>query len=130
MGKWLRINGEAIYATQPWLYQTENGTDVWYTAKQASSSDVVTVYGIVLEWPTDDKLVLPSVKATATTTVSMIGYQANPLKWTFNSNSTGITVDFSTIRFPDLPSTIAWVIRLDGLDRSQQQINPIVKENY
>lgn len=31
VGKWLRINGDAIFATKPWNYQNDTATTgVWY----------------------------------------------------------------------------------------------------
>lgn len=31
IGDWLRINGEAIYGSQPWIFQNDTRTqDVWY----------------------------------------------------------------------------------------------------
>ncbi|KAK4881536.1 hypothetical protein RN001_004855 [Aquatica leii] len=45
MGEWLNINGEAIYSSQPWIYQNDTIGNTWYTAKSN------TVYAIVLEWP-------------------------------------------------------------------------------
>ncbi|XP_052066650.1 plasma alpha-L-fucosidase-like isoform X2 [Mytilus californianus] len=33
LGGWLEVNGEAIYGSRPWLYQSDNVTkDVWYTS--------------------------------------------------------------------------------------------------
>ncbi|KAL3266997.1 hypothetical protein HHI36_011145 [Cryptolaemus montrouzieri] len=56
LGKWLSINGEAIYGSKPWIYQNDSlTTDVWYTQKQNS------VYAIVLNWPTNNILTLESV---------------------------------------------------------------------
>ncbi|KAK4877388.1 hypothetical protein RN001_009894 [Aquatica leii] len=48
MGEWLSINGEAIYSSQPWIYQNDTIGNTWYTAKPN------TVYALVLEWPANN----------------------------------------------------------------------------
>lgn len=45
VGEWLSINGEAIYDSEPWLYQNDTIGNTWFTSKKGS------VYAIVLEWP-------------------------------------------------------------------------------
>ena len=46
MGKWLRLNGEAIYATES-LKQYKEGEHIRYTR----SKDRETVYAIILQKP-------------------------------------------------------------------------------
>lgn len=72
LGKWLEINGEAIYNTSPWHYQRDSlsNADVWYTctiekyrplrptALPAESDTVTAIYAIFLKWPVDDVLTL------------------------------------------------------------------------
>lgn len=39
MGKWLSINGEAIYSSKPWKYQNDTVTNgVWYTTTKSDNS--------------------------------------------------------------------------------------------
>ncbi|CAG0887104.1 unnamed protein product [Cyprideis torosa] len=49
MGEWLKINGEAIYGTKPWIYQNDTLTPgIWYNEKNG------VVYGTLLKWPSKD----------------------------------------------------------------------------
>ncbi|KAF5278313.1 hypothetical protein FQR65_LT03582 [Abscondita terminalis] len=45
MGRWLKINGEAIYSSKPWTYQNDTIGQTWYTSKAN------TVYAMILQWP-------------------------------------------------------------------------------
>uniref|UniRef100_UPI00398E624F tissue alpha-L-fucosidase-like isoform X2 n=1 Tax=Pristiophorus japonicus TaxID=55135 RepID=UPI00398E624F len=62
VGQWLRVNGEAIYASKPWRVQKENATNIiWYTSKGSS------VYAMFTKWPTDNILELESPKSSPKT---------------------------------------------------------------
>lgn len=52
MGKWLRVNGEAIYESIPWAYQKDAKTpNIWYTTKKKRSSERNVVYAMLLSYP-------------------------------------------------------------------------------
>lgn len=70
LGDWLKINGEAIYKTTPWVSQQDTlNADAWYTCIDRArkhyrdpnvepQSDIHIVFIIFLKWPEDDKLKL------------------------------------------------------------------------
>lgn len=72
MGKWLAINGEAIYSSKPWIAQNDSLTsDVWYTSDASKN-----VYAIALQWPSNNILYLKSAYSAFTspaTTVELLG---------------------------------------------------------
>ena len=84
LGLWLFINHEAIYQVRPWQ-QTREG-NVWFTRHK---NDPKTVYAILTkqpDWPRGKRreFLLKSVKATANTTVKVLGHDGKVLEYAPN----------------------------------------------
>ncbi|XP_046402393.1 alpha-L-fucosidase-like [Ischnura elegans] len=110
MGKWLQINGEAIYSSKPWVFQNDTlNPDVWYTTK--SDDPDCTVYAIVLKWPGENTLRIRSPAVSSQTAVEMIGYSGQ-LKWTVEEDTRDLVIEFPNAAEV---SKWAWVLRIKRL---------------
>lgn len=113
LGQWLNVNGEAVYSSRPWKYQNDTvNENVWYTRNPSTGY----VYAILLSYPADSKVVLGAPVVTSTTKVSMLGYQGN-INWIPAAPSqNGLQIDLSSIDQNNLPSSTAWVFRLQDVN--------------
>ncbi|XP_042295061.1 tissue alpha-L-fucosidase [Sceloporus undulatus] len=108
LGKWLSINGEAIYESKPWRVQKENASDsTWYTSKEAM------VYAVFLTWPEGSLLKLSSPVPSASTQVTMLGVSV-PLKWqALPDKGLQVALPFTTPSL--LPLQYGWTLKLVGV---------------
>jgi alpha-L-fucosidase len=102
MGKWLKVNGEAIYATNARTDYKE-GENIRFTV----SKDGKTTYAIITSLPADRKVTLNTVSLTGKSKLTLLGGKGR-LKTTRNGNS--VTVELPK----DLPCDYAWTVKIQG----------------
>lgn len=108
-GAWLKVNGEAIYATRPregefW----SEGDSIRYTR----SKDRRFVYAVLTEWP-GKQLVLKAVQPKRGSTVALLGSRAD-LSWKFDSaQGTTITLPENLQQAANRPCDYAWSLKFE-----------------
>ncbi|KAG4065024.1 hypothetical protein HA402_004147 [Bradysia odoriphaga] len=115
MGKWLTVNGQAIYQSQPWIYQNDTRTpDVWYTSTSTPGAQRMNVYAIVLEYPFDSENVeLFSLfgRTDDSTVINLLGYP-HALEWETTSDS--VIVNFpNKAQLDKRGLDLAWTLKID-----------------
>ena len=131
IGRWLAVNGDAIYATRPWEVFGEGPTavvegpfadekrrpftpdDVRFTTREG------VLYAIVLAWPDDRRVTVRSLARGSphlrgdVRSVELLGATA-PLKW--SRDDAGLHVDLPA----DRPSDYALVLRVQKTDQERR----------
>ena len=129
MGRWLAIDGEAIYGTRPWKVYGEGPTkvvggsfkdtagtpftaqDIRFTAKGE------TLYAIALAWPDDGKVTIKSLASGSPLTkreirtVQLLGSRET-LKWT--RNAAGLTIELPA----EKPGNYAFAFKISPVERA------------
>jgi len=108
-GKWLRVNGEGIYATR--------ARDVWKEGENVrftTTKDRRYTYAFLLAWP-GRELVLTSVRPAAGSEIFLLGY-AKPLHWTYSPGRLVIALPAALQDPAARPCVSAWGFRMEEAD--------------
>ncbi|XP_013776105.1 alpha-L-fucosidase-like isoform X1 [Limulus polyphemus] len=113
LGKWLSVNGEAVYESRPWTYQNDTVTpNIWYT-KGGKNAVVPSVYVFVLNWPKNNQLYLGAPVLNSNSKISMLGVKDI---LDFKKDATGgIMIYFPQLTPDVLPCQWAWVLKMQGV---------------
>jgi alpha-L-fucosidase len=107
-GAWLRVNGEAIYASRPCELWSD-GETVRYT----QSKDQGHVYAIMTEWP-GRQIVLKAVRPKPGSEVTLLGSDAK-LSWKFDSaQGVVVTIPENLQKLRNRPCDIAWTLKFES----------------
>jgi alpha-L-fucosidase len=114
LGVWMHQNGEAIYATTPWLDAPGGKPRAEGHATDGTATDIAVrftrkgdkLYAILLGKPVGRNIILQSVAAKPGSAIHLLGSPA-PLRWHAEGNDLQITLPAS------LPGEYAWALELE-----------------
>jgi alpha-L-fucosidase len=111
-GAWLKVNGEAIYATRPRAGMLwSEGDNVRYTR----SRDRRFVYAILRDWP-GRQLTLSTVKPKDRSRIALLGVKQD-LPWKFDSaGGTTITIPENLQQASNRPCDYAWALKIEAAE--------------
>jgi alpha-L-fucosidase len=117
VGAWMKVNGDAIYATSASPFKRLP----WGRCTKTISGNQTTLYLHVFNWPVDGKLLVPGLKNSVTSAQLLAG--ANPLPFTS-------TPDGVEVRVPDAaPDKISSTVVLKIKGAPEIAVRPILQQS-
>jgi alpha-L-fucosidase len=109
LGRWLDINGEAIFHTRPWVVaegRTTCGIDVRYTQKAPRPGESRALYAILLDRPAQAEVKIESLHVDEGARVSLLSHDG-ALAWRQEGE------DLAIILPDELPDSPAYALRIE-----------------
>ncbi|MCU0782746.1 MAG: alpha-L-fucosidase [Verrucomicrobia bacterium] len=117
VGAWMKVNGEAIYATTATPFKRLP----WGRCTQKVSGGETTLYLHVFNWPADGNLVVPGLKNSVKSARLLAGGR----KLKFRNTADGVVVEVPATAPDKISSTV--VLRIKGTP--EVGMSPIVQES-
>ena len=112
-GTWLKVNGEAIYATRPREGTNWSEGDIIYYTR---SKDGRFTYAILTKWP-GTQITLASVRPKPGSEITLLGGET-ALSWSFDSDrGTKVTFPENLYQASNRPCEYAWCLKMEMVDQ-------------
>lgn len=108
IGKWLKINGEAIYATEKLQNNYKQGDHIRFTKEKGKS----VYFSIVMKKP-GKTIILKNLRPDENSTIQLLGMEKS-LKWEFNAEEGLKIVIPKEILNTWNKNTYAWTFKING----------------
>ncbi|MDO5968774.1 alpha-L-fucosidase [Flavivirga aquimarina] len=107
IGKWVKVNSEAIFNTEKLLGNYQQGESIKYTKKKGQS----VYYGISLVQP-KETITFNSLLPDPNSKIMLLGYD-EPLEWEFTEGK-GVTIKVPNTVLDQVGKTEAWTFKIQG----------------
>ncbi|MHB9032888.1 MAG: alpha-L-fucosidase, partial [Anaerolineae bacterium] len=112
LGKWLKVNGAAIYCTRPW-FTAEGTSDQGLAVRFTTRAE--TLYATLLGQPTAGTVLVRGLKALPGSVVHLLGWEQS-LNWVQEEDGLRIALP------PDLGASPAYALAISPLPRLEPDI--------
>ncbi|XP_054264736.1 alpha-L-fucosidase [Macrosteles quadrilineatus] len=128
LGSWMKVNGEAIYSSKPWIVcQNDSLTPgIWYT----TNKDKTVLYATFSPWPVDNKLKMSCPEFSAETTIELLGLRG---KLSYSYPTDVVTGRLVEIQLPDkarVASEWVWTLKMKGVKNLQESYETVSEREF
>lgn len=117
IGKWLKVNGEGIYATRPYR-RIERGGPPVESVVFTRSKDSKFVYVILKSWP-GKEFKTGAIKPLAKSQITMLGY-GKPLAWSEHDSDVVVVLPEELQAASNRPCEHAWVLKVESAPAAER----------